>query len=151
MYDISQPRLTGSEQQNIRLFRSLCGEQSMKNVMLLTSKWDIVDEEKGVANENELCETKKFWGAMKLMGAQVRRLGDKTKTTARQRIVELLSNRPKTTQLQDEMAQGKPLSETEAGASLQEELLRAKRQFERDLEDLKKNIESAYEQSKFAI
>ena len=48
---ISDNRMAGTLLKNLRMFEELCGKDALKNV-ILTTMWDEVDEETGLARES---------------------------------------------------------------------------------------------------
>lgn len=61
---INQTRMQGSALKNIKLFRSLCGDDAMSKVVLVTTMWDIESSDIAEKREKELKETAKYWGGM---------------------------------------------------------------------------------------
>ena len=51
---ISDKRFTGIAGRNFKIFRELCGETNLKNVVLVTNMWGEVPHEVGKAREKEL-------------------------------------------------------------------------------------------------
>ncbi|KAB8217630.1 P-loop containing nucleoside triphosphate hydrolase protein [Aspergillus novoparasiticus] len=70
LHRISDVRMQGSALKNIRMFRSLIGENNMANVVLVTTRWDSVTRDEGVSRLRELLEKDKFWGGMIAAGAR---------------------------------------------------------------------------------
>lgn len=64
LHRINQPRMQGSAKSNILLFRQLCGDNALQNVVLATTWWDVVEEGLGVSREQELMDKREFWGFM---------------------------------------------------------------------------------------
>jgi hypothetical protein len=56
--------MQGSAKSNILLFRKLCGDNALQNVVLATTMWDITEECLCVKREQELMDRKEFWGYM---------------------------------------------------------------------------------------
>ena len=42
LHDISSARMTGSILKNLRMFRKLCSEENLRNVILVTTKWAVI-------------------------------------------------------------------------------------------------------------
>jgi len=49
---ISDVRMQGSAKKNLLMFKKLCGEDALRNVILVTSMWDRVSMEDGNKREN---------------------------------------------------------------------------------------------------
>ncbi|KAK1223445.1 hypothetical protein PQX77_013684 [Marasmius sp. AFHP31] len=54
LHRISDMRVSGISARNIRIFRELCGEDTLKNVVIVTNRWEEVPEDSGEAREEEL-------------------------------------------------------------------------------------------------
>jgi len=74
IHNITKPRMQGSAYQNIRMFRNLCGDDALGNVILATSFWDQVEPTLGERREQELVDSKDFWANMVAKKSRVVRL-----------------------------------------------------------------------------
>lgn len=120
---------------NLRMFRKLCGEDFMKNVILGTTFWDMVSEEQGAAREKELLQTEGFFKDMNDQGCDVVRISDD-----RDANLELLSRfaakQPTVMRIQQELFEGKTLAETAAASAVSQELAELQRQSLEKLSDI---------------
>lgn len=66
-------RMQGSAKKNLFMFKKLCGNDALKNVLLATTMWDRVGDVEGSARESELISTPDFWGWMVGRGSRVYR------------------------------------------------------------------------------
>ena len=57
VHRISDRRFSGIAGRNFKIFRELCGETSLKNVVLVTNMWSEVSRGIGEAREGELAST----------------------------------------------------------------------------------------------
>ena len=57
--------------QHLRMFRKLCGDDALGNVVLVTTMWDRVDQATGNAREEQLKEV--HWNIMLALGSRVER------------------------------------------------------------------------------
>ena len=73
LHRISDLRMQGSAKNNLFMFKKLCGQKALKNVILATTMWDRISEAEGEARENELITTPDFWGWMVSQGSKVYR------------------------------------------------------------------------------
>ena len=89
LHDISGARMTGSILKNLRMFRKLCGEDNLRNVVLATTKWAITPINDAILRERDLCCDQGFWGLMIKAGSMVRRF-DNTEASARSLVEESL-------------------------------------------------------------
>jgi hypothetical protein len=71
LHKISDNRMQGSAKRNLYMFKKLCGDSALKNVILGTTMWDKVSETEGIARERELTSTPDFWGWMMDQGSRV--------------------------------------------------------------------------------
>jgi hypothetical protein len=119
MHRITDIRMGGASTRNLRMFRSLCGEDNLPNVLLVTSMWDNLlrlpdGQAIGEKREAELVEKREFWGAMTEKGAKLQR-HDGTRERAMEIIGSMMGKGKITTAIQKQLATGVPLAETEAG------------------------------------
>lgn len=128
---------------NLRMFRKLCGEDFLENVILGTTFWDAVGEETGRGREDELLETDGFFKEMKDRGCDVVRISND-----RDECLELLSRfaakQPSVMRIQKELFEGKSLDETAASSTINLELAELQRRNNENIADtehqLKRNI-----------
>ncbi|KAF2670964.1 P-loop containing nucleoside triphosphate hydrolase protein [Microthyrium microscopicum] len=126
LHRISDTRMEGSSLRNLRMFRKLCGDEFMKNVVLGTTFWDMVNEETGLAREAELLDTDGFFKEMKALGCDVVRI-----TKDRDQNLKLLTrfenSQPSVMRIQRELLEGKSLAETAAAATISPEMAELQR------------------------
>ncbi|KAL7270429.1 hypothetical protein RUND412_006868 [Rhizina undulata] len=127
LHRITDARVTGSAMKNLKMFRTLCGENNMKNVVLATSMWGNVSEREGLQREKELTSTGKFWGGMIAMGARYFRWNE-TKESATEIASQIVHMAPIVLLLQEELKKNHSLAQTSAGkevqSSLEKEMIR---------------------------
>ncbi|KAI3579190.1 hypothetical protein IWW34DRAFT_621660 [Fusarium oxysporum f. sp. albedinis] len=73
LHRITDRRMGGSAKKNLMMFRKLCGEESLMNVILVTTMWEDEYAAIGERREQELIATGGFWGALVEEGAQINR------------------------------------------------------------------------------
>ncbi|KAF7983574.1 hypothetical protein HWV62_21174 [Athelia sp. TMB] len=117
LHRISCNRMTGSALRNMDLFQKLCGNRAARNVILVTTMWDEVDEEVGERREAELRDT--FWRSMGAHKFQTARFSH-TPESAWSILGSSTGHfRPVKLQIQEEMVdKGISLSKTTAGSFL---------------------------------
>ncbi|KZT01504.1 uncharacterized protein LAESUDRAFT_731067 [Laetiporus sulphureus 93-53] len=141
MHRISDNRMTGSAIANFRLFRKICGDDAMKNAVIVTTMWDKINEATGMRREGELRDNY-FKEALKL-GAHLRRYGG-TQEEAMQIVQDLLGRESQVLQVQEEMSdQHKRVSETKAGLYMQSELDRLEEQAIKSMQTLQAQMVKA--------
>ncbi|KAI0515096.1 hypothetical protein F5B22DRAFT_201784 [Xylaria bambusicola] len=137
LHRINQPRMQGSALKNISLFRSLCGNDALKKVVLVTTMWDITEKDIAESREKQLKDTTKYWGGMVAKGSQVIR-HDNTQNSALALFNAFMKEDEKITlQIQSEMVDGhQPLQGTDAGNDIKEMLAEQHEKFKRERQDL---------------
>ena len=121
LHPINQPRMEGSSLLNLTVMQKICGSETLENVVLASTFWDLVEEDSGVQRENELCQTPQFWGGMKRNGSRVIRIQDYAQS--KDVLLQLAGKREVALQIQREIVEDeKKLSDTAAGQELNQEL-----------------------------
>ncbi|KAI5992853.1 P-loop containing nucleoside triphosphate hydrolase protein [Pisolithus marmoratus] len=142
LHRISDNRVSGTPLRNYNMFKELCGKENFKNVILVTTMWDEVTEEAGLAREKELQSD--FWRSMICLGSTIHRF-EGTMESAWKIINSISVVRPvqrRPLQIQREMIDNHvPLHRTAAGrpimASLTGLILSVKGIFKRPRNDRK--------------
>ena len=120
VHRISDDKFGGLAAKNFRMFRELCGEEAMKNVILMTNMWGRVTPEKGAAREQQL-KAKYFKEAIG-KGAKMYR-HENTPESAQEILRKILHNEPVVLKIQREMVdEGKEIGQTGAGAELNRDI-----------------------------
>lgn len=133
LHRITDSRMGGTALRNNRMFRQLVGRDAFKNVTLATTFWEKVSEAVGARREQELRETKDFWGGMHSQGAEMVRL-KRDRGTALS-IVEKFGKKGKVVmQAQEEMVtQEKSINDTAAAREQKEQVERLERELREEL------------------
>ena len=123
LHNISANRMSGTSLMNLSMFESLCGQDAMTSVILVTTMWNEIKEETGVRREAELKAT--FWKDMLRNGCKTKRFNH-TFDSAWDIVSNVMQNNPcRTLQLQEEMGNGgTSFSETTAHRVIEESRLR---------------------------
>ncbi|KAK7682651.1 hypothetical protein QCA50_014451 [Cerrena zonata] len=122
LHRISDYRMGGVARRNFRLFRELCGEDALKNVVIVTNMWGDVTLQVGEAREAELARSDHFYRAILDKGAHMLR-HDNTLESARAIISAAMGLIPEALLVQHEMVDEELyVSETSAGQELQADL-----------------------------
>jgi len=126
------------------MFRKLCGDDALKNIVVVTSWWDDVQEKDREAmgkREKELMETPgQFFEPLIAAGGRFLR-HDNTAGSSRRIMEAFLNNHPIPLQTQLEMHDGKALEETTASSESKKHSSGTKNLEERT-EALKKELEA---------
>ena len=106
------------------MFRELCGDSTLKNVLLVTNMWGEVSKEVGEAREVELAQKDIFFKPVMEKGARLLRHGN-TVESAQEILRYIIGNQPQSLRIQRELVdEKKDISQTAAGAELNRGLLR---------------------------
>ncbi|KAI0925626.1 hypothetical protein AcV5_008311 [Taiwanofungus camphoratus] len=143
MHRISDFRMTGISRRNFSMFRKLCGDETLKNVVIVTNMWGEVSEEKGLARERELATDDILFKPVLQKGAQMMR-HDNTYQCAMTILGQLINNRPKALRIQRELVdEHKDISQTAAGEELARELAELARKHREELQQVQKEMREA--------
>ncbi|KZM21060.1 uncharacterized protein EKO05_0011164 [Ascochyta rabiei] len=144
LHRILDVRVGGAAMQNLRMFKALCGNDSLEAVVLATTRWHNVTLDEGIEREQQLCDSPNMWKQMIDHGSKVMRQ-DRDEASARE-ILEYLIKRkkPVTLDIQVELVDNKKnLNETGAGQELHAELEKQKKHYEKQLATLRKEMGDA--------
>jgi len=141
VHRISDIRFTGASTRNLRMFKQLCGDSAMKNVILVTNMWGMGNKEVEEERENELFGTH-FKPALD-KGAQTARHSN-TAQSAHDIIRRIVKNDPTPLLIQKELVdEGKSIENTSAGETVNEELNKALARHKADVEALQEEMRQA--------
>jgi len=148
MHRISDPRVGGVARKNLKMFHSLCGDAGLGNVRIVTTNWNRVGEQEGIAREAAL-RTNAF-KALIDGGAGLRRHTN-TVESAQQIVSELIGLNPVTMQIQEELRMGMTLAQTSAGTVLMASMQEMQKKHEKELAGLRREMEEATKASDLAL
>jgi len=146
LHRISDTRMTGSAKKNLFMFKKLCGNEALKNVILLTTMWEKVDPTEGERRQAILENTEGFWGFMIQRGSKAfRHMNNRESAlTILKRLVPGCAVSPPGKVLlaiQSEMVnENKGLDETDAGKELQGEFRKEYEKLQQDMDDTKQEM-----------
>ena len=122
LHRITDVRMDGTGIRNLKIFRKICGDDPLKNVVIASTFWGCISHEKAVAHEEELCSDPEFWGGMLEHGAQTARfIGDQQ--SGWDIVLSFAKMLPVTLELQQELVvDATPLPETAVGQVVSESL-----------------------------
>ncbi|KAL4064078.1 hypothetical protein V8B97DRAFT_1343731 [Scleroderma yunnanense] len=137
VHRISDPRMGGTAQRSLQIFQNLCGKDSLKNVVIVTTMWDKVTKEDGIRREEELKSSDDLFKPLLDGGATMMRY-DRHPESGTEVIECLLGKSVTTTQIVREIIQdGKALEDTAAGTKLQSEIRELLKQHSDEMKALK--------------
>ncbi len=139
VHRISDFRMGGVSSRNFRMFHKLCGDDTLKNVVIVTNMWGEVDQAKGEMREAEL---KKFFFKPALdKGAQMLR-HDNTVESTYNILRHIIQNHPLPLKIQRELVdEGQDIRQTaaaqEVGDQIQELIQKHQAEIKKLQEEMK--------------
>ena len=138
---ISDKRFTGIAARNFKMFRELCGDSTLKNVILVTNMWGEVPQEVGETREEQLITN--FFKSALDKSAQLARHHDTVKST-HDIIRRILRNQPLVLQIQCELVdERKGIIDTVAGGAINKELMEQIRRHQVELKAVREEMMEA--------
>ena len=120
------------------MFRELCGDSTLRNVILVTNMWGKVSQDVGEVRENELAT--EFFKQVLDKGAQLARHHNTTQS-AHDIIRRIMKNRPIVLQIQHELVvEKKDIINTAAGEAVNIELNEQIRRHQAELRDVREEM-----------
>ena len=126
------------------MFRNLCGETSLRSVVIVTTMWDEIPQSTGEERERELATKDVFFKPALEKGARFARHTDSLES-AQAIIRSIVDNQssPITLQIQDELSRGLDISETLAGKELGRELFEQMERHRQEMRGLMSEMQEA--------
>jgi len=144
VHKISDGRFGGLAGKNFRMFRELCGEKTLKNVILMTNMWGQVIPQQGADREQQLKDN--YFKAAIDKGARLCRHHNSPES-ARAILRKILENQPIVLQIQRELIdEHKNIGQTRAGAELDQEIREVVEQYQREIRELEESMRKAVEE-----
>lgn len=134
----------GISGRNFRMFRHLCGDSSLSNVVIVTTMWDQIDRAAGEAREVELMTKPIFFEPVIARGARMAR-HDNTIESARSIISSIISRHwtQRALQIQEELEAGMDIGATKAGRELDKDLRERSMRHKDDLRAVVEEMQEA--------
>lgn len=143
MHRITDLRMGGTSRKNFSLFRKLCGDSTLKNVIIATNMWSQVDLAIGEARERELATDDILFKPVLGHGARMRRHTG-SKESALEILSKIVFNHPVPLLIQEELVEQKrDITETTAGGELDKELAEIRKRQKEELRELKEQLAEA--------
>ncbi|EDR09514.1 uncharacterized protein LACBIDRAFT_318655 [Laccaria bicolor S238N-H82] len=149
LHNICDPKVDGSSQRTMMMFKKLCGADSLNNVVVVTTFWDEVDLTEGAEFETVLKTKDRFFKGLVDGGCRFARSGRYPAGETPKGpefpppisiVSDLLALNPVFVEMQKELAEGKTVEKTSAGAELYKEIQEFKRQHKKVVIDLSLRI-----------
>lgn len=136
--------MSGISRRNFKMFRQLCGESTLKNVIIMTNMWGVVSEQIGREREAELAREDLFFKPTLDAGAQMLRHYN-THDSAHNILRYIVNNHPMPLQIQQEIVdEHKAITDTAAAEELQEELLKEQEKHRQEMLRVQQEMERKY-------
>jgi hypothetical protein len=133
---ITDIRIGGSGRRALKIFKEICGDNALSNVVLATTRWGEVDEQVGIKREKELRES--HWFYLLNKGARMQRYYG-TKDSAVGIVAELLGKSDVVLDIQKQIVdEGKVLGKTSAGTLVSDNLVHLQAELMESLEEIEK-------------
>ena len=144
MHRISDFRMGGVSTRNFKMFRQLCGESTLRNVVIVTNMWGEVSRDVGEAREAELVNQEIFFKPVLDKAALMMR-HENTRDSAHHILLQIIDNHPLPLRIQRELVdQGKDISQTAAGAELNRELMEQIQVHKREMRELEREMRGSF-------
>lgn len=145
LHPISHARMDGSSLRSLRMFRKLVGEDALSNVLLASTHWAHVSAEEGTRREADLRD--KFWKPLLDNGAvMTRHTGGAASAMAL--VDDLIDKSRVVLDIQRELVDERmALIDTAAGSALNEELIALQQRHEKELQEVRGDMEKAVRDS----
>ena len=143
MHRISDFRMSGTSRRNFKIFRKICGENALTNVVIVTTMWDnLVDMEEGEARERKLQNKDGFFkDALEKDAKMVRHEFHQDAKSAHEILRLIIANRPLPLQIQQGLVdQKKPLAKTSAGEEVNRELVTKLEKYEDKVRKIQRKL-----------
>ncbi|RXW15798.1 hypothetical protein EST38_g10057 [Candolleomyces aberdarensis] len=137
VHRISDLRVGGLAKTNFSIFRKLCGDSSLRNIIIVTNMWSRLPSElEGHRRVAELASLDDFFKPAIAKGAMMMHHRKDTVDSVHGILRQILKNRPRVLSIQEELVdQHKNITETGAGMALDEKLTLLAQEYERKLKE----------------
>lgn len=144
---LTDRKMYGSSLRNLKMFRQLCGDNPLKNVVLATTGWGTAEKsgnlQKAADNENQLETDPDFWEPLIKRGSTTARFTD-TQESALEIIMSLAGRAPVTLQIQRELVEEeKNLIDTAAGTTVNEEMKKLEAKYKAEVSKIQQDMDEA--------
>jgi hypothetical protein len=137
VHRITDIRFRGIDRRNLRMFREMCGAESLKNVVIVTNMWSQPPKEIELKREAELRDSEDSFRDILAKGAQMVRHSESTRESTHEVIRRVLNKVPVVLDLAKQIVdEGMDLEDTGAGRSLGDEITEALQREREEIERL---------------
>ena len=143
LHRISDNRMSGTPVKNFKMFRKLCGDSALQNVIIVTNMWGEVNPQVGEEREAELMGNDIFFKPAIEKHTRIVR-HENTVPSAKHIIRLILGRNPLPLQIQRELVdEGKDITQTHSGRELNRELDAKVREHMDEIQILKEEMQKA--------
>jgi hypothetical protein len=136
----------GISTRNFKMFRELCGDSTLKNVVIVTNMWGEVSSGVAEARERELATDDMFFKPVLDQNARLVR-HDNTRGSAQAILQLVIPNHPEALRIQRELVdEHMDISQTAAAEELNRELIEQAKRHQADLKELEAEMKVAIKQ-----
>ncbi|MCJ1321936.1 hypothetical protein MMC15_007281 [Xylographa vitiligo] len=137
LHKLTNDKMVGSARKNLQMYRKLVGRKGLQNVVLASTKAQLVHDRTEADYRHHQLETT-YWKDMIDEGSKLWKY-DGERETALRIVRSIMGNHPRALQIQRELVnEHKDLLQTAAGAELNAEILAERRQKDAELVELKR-------------
>ncbi|KIP04288.1 hypothetical protein PHLGIDRAFT_129625 [Phlebiopsis gigantea 11061_1 CR5-6] len=144
MHPITDTRIGRRSRYNLQMFKKLCGDETLGNVVVVTTMWSSVGEDAGISRLQQLRDEDQFeFNSVEARGGRILRYGN-NKEAALAILQAMLPNARLPLQIQRELVvERKTISETGAGKELGNGLQELEDKYKDQLQELRTEMEAA--------
>ncbi|KAG8738086.1 hypothetical protein FRC10_007297 [Ceratobasidium sp. 414] len=144
LHRITDPRMGGISRRTFQVFRELCGDRSLANVLIVTTMWSDPPNNAQIKREKQLKDESRFFQPAIKAGAQLVRCLHKDPASARDIVRILLDKNPIVMQVQQEIVdEKKHFYTTGAAQILGKELAEMEMRHQEEISQVKEELRQA--------
>jgi len=148
VHRISDVRVGGLAKANFGIFRKLCGEKSLRNVIIVTNMWTKVTKEEGERRVEQLASMEDFFKDALDKGSVMMHQKRDTVESVREIVKAIMKNHPSPLAIQEELVtESKDINQTSAGQEVDKRVAAVMEEYERKM---KEQLEAAEEARRMA-
>ncbi|KAG9088090.1 hypothetical protein FS749_002422 [Ceratobasidium sp. UAMH 11750] len=146
LHRITDPRMGGISRRTFQVFRELCGQRSLSNVLIVTTMWSDPPNNPQIKRERQLKEDVRYYQPALQAGAQMARCLRKDAASAREIVRMVVDKNPVVMKVQEELVdEKKGFYTTGAAQVLGKELVEMQKRHEEEMNVVKEELRQAKE------
>lgn len=136
MHNISILRVGGIAKSNFHIFRKICGDKSLKNVVIVTNQWSKLTEDEGMRRVAQLASMDDYFKAALEKKARMMHHTRDTVESVHEVIRAIIENHPVPLIIQEELVtENKPINETGAGQEVDKKIAMLVAEYEKKIKE----------------